>query len=422
MASCDTLPGLIPLDDALIRMRKVLTPVAETETVALLNGLDRVLAVDILSKINVPGYDNSAMDGYALRHVDASTERPLKIIGQSLAGHAFSGTLGQGECVRITTGAVIPAGADCVVMQENTMLKSDQLNLTALPRPAENIRRAGDDIKQGSIVLKSGHRLTPVDIGLLASLGIAKVSVYRQLRVAMISTGDELTPPGQALPPNCIYDSNRYALISLLQRLNAQIIDLGLVADDPDAIAKAFAKGRDSADVVISTGGVSVGTADYTKEVLSNMGVIDFWKVAIKPGKPFAFGSLSVDPRSLTFDSRKSGWFFGLPGNPVSAVVTYHQLVLPALRFLSGEIFTPTITINAITDHDIKKQPGRLDFQRGILRNENGKNSVSTTGNQSSGVLTSVTKANCYIVLELERGFVAKGEAVEVILFDKFLF
>jgi molybdopterin molybdotransferase len=415
----DLAPGLLSLKDALSRMQDFLNPITETETVTLLDGLDRILATDIRSNINVPGYDNSAMDGYALRHADALLGKPLTLIGTSLAGHAFAGAVGDHECVGIMTGAVIPAGADCVVMQENTLLNNNQLNITTLPHLAENIRRAGDDIKQGAIVVTKGHRLTPVNIGLLASLGINTLEVYRQIKVAVISTGDELTPPDETLAQNCIYDSNRYALIALLQRLKVECIDLGLVVDEPSAIAQAFAKGVEVADVIISSGGVSVGAADYTKDVLSEMGTINFWKVAIKPGKPFAFGSLAFN-----LDSRKRAWFFGLPGNPVSAVVTYHQLVLPALRYLAGEVFTPNIIINAIAGHDIKKKAGRLDFQRGVLRNDildKEKNIVFTTGNQSSGILTSLAQANCYIVLEQERGFVKEGEPVNIILFDQFL-
>ena len=415
-SDCCSQPGLLPLKDALLRMQTALSPVTATETVALQDALDRVLATPINSAIAVPGYDNSAMDGYALRFIDAAQHKPLTLIGQSLAGHAFTGVVNENECVRIMTGAVMPAGADCVVMQENTHLNGLQLTLTTLPKTAENIRRKGDDIAQGAQVLAQGKRITPVDIGLLASLGIAQVSVYRRLRVAILSTGDELTPPGQPLVQGCIFDSNRYALIALLQRLNIQCIDLGLIRDDPAAIASAFSQGINQADVVISSGGVSVGDADYTKDVLSQMGSINFWKVAIKPGKPFAFGEL----KKANNNSERS-WFFGLPGNPVSAVVTYHQLVLPALRHLAGEVFSAPNSITAVARSSIKKQAGRTDFQRGLLHNKNGINVVSTTGNQSSGVLTSVAQANCYIVLEQERGFVAAGDTVQVLMFDKFL-
>lgn len=414
-------PALLPLHTALARMQQALTPLTEQETVALPQALDRIVAQAIYADLAVPGYDNSAMDGYALRHADAALNKPLRLVGHALAGHAFANTLGAGECVRIMTGAVMPTGADCVVMQENATLTNQLVTLSILPQLGENIRRAGDDIAQGALVFPQGKRLTPIDIGLLASLGIACVNVYRQLRIAVVSTGDELVPPGRPLAQGSIYDSNRYTLIALLQRLNIHCIDLGLVPDEPGAICNAFTKGIAQADVIISSGGVSVGDADYTKDVLAQIGTIDFWKVAMKPGKPFAFGTLPKDNKSATNESAANGWFFGLPGNPVSAAVTYHQLVLPALRYLAGEIFEPAPRITALTHSRLKKQPGRMDFQRGIFCNEDGVNFVSTTGNQSSGVLTSVAQANCYIVLEQERGLVEVGEQVQVIMFDRFL-
>lgn len=424
-------PGLLPLADALLRIQAAITPLVEQEQVDLPYALDRILATAIHSSIAVPGHDNAAMDGYALRYADLALDKPLRVIGQALAGHAFSGTLGENECVRIMTGAPLPAGADTVVMQENTLRSHDEhINLTALPRLYDNIRRAGEDIALGTEVFPQGHRLTPVDIGLLASLGIASLRVYRKLRVAVLATGDELTPPGQPLAAGQIYDSNRYALMSLLQKLNIHCIDLGLIADQPEAIAAAFNRGAAVADAVISSGGVSVGDADYTREVLTRIGEIDFWKIAIKPGKPFAFGKL-VNPGKADIADQAIGnsapqvqapcYFFGLPGNPVSAVITYHQLVLPALRQLAGEIFQPAPSLIAITSHALKKQPGRIDFQRGIAYSEKGINYVSSTGNQSSGVLSSVAKANCYIVLAQESGAIAAGDAVQIIMFDRFL-
>jgi molybdopterin molybdotransferase len=402
-------PGLLPVADALRLMQQAVVPIAGTETVALADTLDRVLVEAIYSPINVPGYDNSAMDGYALRADDTAANASLRVIGQSLAGHVFEGSLGQGECVRIMTGAVIPTGADAVIMQEQVQLLDDQIQLTKSINVGENIRRAGEDIHRGSLVLAQGHRIGPIDIGLLASLGIAQVRVKRLLRVAVLSTGDELIPLGKPLVAGSIYDSNRHALIALLKRMNAEIIDMGLLPDDPAAIEQAFIAATQQADVVISSGGVSVGDADYTKQVLDTLGDIHFWKVAMKPGKPFAFGKLG------------SGWFFGLPGNPVSAVVTFHQLVLPTLRVLNGEAFTPTPTISAVAATPLKKQPGRADYQRGILRCEQGMNKVYSTGMQSSGMLSSMAQANCYILLEQDRGAVSEGESVQVLPFDQFL-
>lgn len=400
-------PGLLPIDDALARICNQLNPVRETETIALHDALDRVLAVAIAAPINVPAGDNSAMDGYALRAEDCAGS--LTVIGQSLAGHPFTGKIGAGQTLRIMTGALVPAGADTVVMQENVQRHGDQVTITQLPEPGENIRRAGEDIKLGTHVLGAGRRVSALDIGLLASLGLAHVTVVRRLRVAILTTGDELLTAGTAPEAGKIYDSNRPLLAALLTRLPVEVLNLGVVADDPIALRANFMQAMQWADVVISTGGVSVGDADYTKDVLAELGEIDFWKIAMKPGKPFAFGRLG------------QGWFFGLPGNPVSTAVTYHQLVVPGLRYLAGETPSPKSTLVAIAGHTLKKQPGRVDFQRGILSNSNGVNTVISAGLQSSGVLSAMAQANCYICLEAERSSVAAGELVNIILFDEFI-
>ena len=402
-------PGLLPLEDALHLMQEAITPISDTEYVTLADSLDRIVAEPIYSPIHVPGHDNSAMDGYAMKIEDVSTHAQLDIVGQSLAGHPFIGQLGTGECVRITTGAVIPAGADTVIMQEQVFVEGNRITLQALPRAGDHIRHAGEDIAQGSLVLPQGHRLNPIDLGLLASLGIPSIKVKRLLRVAVFSTGDELTPIDQPLNPGGIYDSNRHALIALLRRLHTEVIDLGLVRDNPATIEQVFKEAISKADVVISTGGVSVGDADYTKPVLDKLGQVHFWKIAMKPGNPFAFGKLG------------NGWIFGLPGNPVSAVVTFHQLVVPTLRRLNGETFIPAETIKATAAHPLKKQPGRIDFQRGKLFFKDGSPQVESTGMQSSGMLSSMAQANCYIVLERERGAVAAGEIVQVLPFDRFV-
>ncbi len=407
-------PGLLPVASAISKIIEAITPIATIETVQLHHALDRILAEDIYSKINVPGHHNSAMDGYALRHADANPNKLLRVIGSSLAGHSFQTEINSGECVRIMTGAVLPKNADTVIMQEQVTVVDGEIQLHTLPQLGENIRRAGKDIAINSLVLTRGKRLTPIDIGLLASLGEHELRVFKRVRVAILSTGDELKPLGQPLQAGEIYDSNRPTLIALLTRLNVEIIDIGLIADDPQKITQAFQSAIAQADVVISSGGVSVGDADYTKDVLASLGKINFWKIAMKPGKPFAFGSLNTE-------QRKSGWFFGLPGNPVSAVVTYHQLVLPALRHLAGEKIDSPLTLTITTQSELKKQPGRTDYQRGILQNSESENHVMSTGNQSSGVLSSMARANCYILLEQERGAVSKGDKVQVIPFDKFL-
>ncbi len=410
---CCSQPNLLPFEVALAQMQAALTSVTETETIELGLALDRVLAVDIFAPINVPAHDNSAMDGYAI-HLKNSIHLTEKftVIGQSLAGHPFifsegKNILGENETVRIMTGATIPAGANAVVMQENTHLDNNQLIIHSAVSLGENIRRAGDDIQQDSQVLEKGRRITALDIGLLSSLGISHIAVFRQLRVAVLTTGDELLAAGAAPSDGKIFDSNRPLLLALLQRLNVTIKDLGIIADNPDQLRNTFLNADEWADVIISTGGVSVGDADYTKTVLDELGEINFWKVAIKPGKPFAFGKL------------KNSWFFGLPGNPVSTAVTYHQLVVPGLRKLSGEPHHSPLKLNAITQSRLKKHPGRIDFQRGLLFQDAGINYVKNAGSQSSGVLSSMAKANCYIVIEAERGSVEINETVTVIPFDE---
>ena len=400
-------PGLLPIEEVLARICNQLQSVQETETILLHDSLDRVLAVNIAAPIDVPGGDNSAMDGYAVRAQDCAGT--LTVVGQSLAGHPFTGQVGEGQAVRIMTGALIPAGADTVVMQENVQRDGETLVITQPATLGENIRRAGEDIALGSQVLAAGQRLSALDIGLLASLGLSQVVVVRRLRVAILTTGDELLLAGAAPEAGKIYDSNRPLLAALLKRLPVEVMDLGVIADDLNTLRNAFTQAMQWADLVISTGGVSVGDADYTKDVLAELGEIDFWKIAMKPGKPFAFGRLG------------QGWFFGLPGNPVSTAVTYHQLVVPGLRLLAGEIVAPQKILSVVAGEALKKQPGRTDFQRGILTNNNGINRVTSAGLQSSGVLSAMAKANCYIRLEAERGSVAAGEIVSVIPFDEFI-
>ncbi len=407
-------PGLLPVADSIAHMRSAIIPVADVETVELHASLDRVIAEAIYSAMNIPSHNNSAMDGYAFLNAHATLEHPLRIVGTALAGHPFKGEIQTGECVRIMTGAVVPTTTDAVIMQEQVIATDDFIQLKRVPITGENIRCAGEDITINSLVLEQGKRVSPLDIGLLASLGITHVKVFRRTRIAVLSTGDELKAVGEPLNPGELYDSNRQTLLALLSRINVAVIDCGLVADDPQKIRTAFESAIAQADVIISSGGVSVGDADYTKDVLQSLGKINFWKVAIKPGKPFAFGSFNKP-------QNKNCWFFGLPGNPVSAVVTYHQLVLPALRHLAGEKFEPALSISATTESHLKKQQGRADYQRGVLQEVDGENIVKSTGNQGSGVLSSIAKANSYIFLEQERGSVTKGEKVQVIPFDKFL-
>ena len=407
-------PGLLPVHEAIAHIIGALKPITITEDVLLADSLDRVLAENIIAPINVPGGDNSAMDGYALRHRDAHKE--LIVIGDVFAGHPFSGAIGTGQAVRIMTGGLVPMGADTVVMQENVSRHENKILITAAPAIGENIRRAGEDIAQQSLVLSKGHLLTGLDIGLLASLGINQVKVFQRIKIALLTTGDELLAPGAAYQTGKIYDSNRPLLHALLKRLPVDVLDLGIVPDNPDALRTAFLAAQQFADMVISTGGVSVGDADYTKDILAELGEIPFWKIAMKPGKPFKFGLFGKNTSHAT-----ACWFCGLPGNPVSTAVTYHQLVVPALRYLAGENPAEPLVIKAVATKPLKKQPGRMDFQRGIFSTNNSINSVSSAGLQSSGVLSGMGKANCYIRLEAERGTVAEGEMVDVLLFDRFI-
>jgi molybdopterin molybdotransferase len=407
MGGCDA-KGLMPLEQALTKLQTSVSNVCEAITLPLSEALGFALAQDIQSPINVPPFNNSAMDGYAMLQADllgatAENSISLTLVGKSFAGDPYSGSLVSGQCLRIMTGAVMPSCADTVVMQENTLAQGDQISFSKTPTFADNVRLAGEDLVQGQDVLKRGHKLTPRDIPLIASLGIAAISVYRKLKVAVISSGDELKNLGQPLAEGDIYDSNRYSIIALLSRLNVDVIDFGIIRDDLPSIREAIQSADAQADVVITSGGVSVGEADFIKEVLSELGEIGFWKLAIKPGKPFAFGKL---PSSV---------FFGLPGNPVSAMVTLYQLAVPAMATMAGLNAKPAIRFNAITTDKLRKAAGRTDFQRAVYSvNVQGQLVVSTTGSQGSGVFSSMSQSNCFIVLEQDRGNVASGETVTI--------
>lgn len=394
--------GLLPLSDALQGMLEQLACCCDSEQQPLPEALGRVLASDIASPLAVPPFDNSAMDGYAVRLSDLASGTPLIMAGKAFAGQPYQGEWPAGHCVRIMTGAPVPAGTDAVVMQEETQADGDRITFLAQPEPGQNIRRAGSDIGKGACVLPAGTHLTPREMPLLASLGVASVAVRRPLKVAIFSTGDELKPVGTPLAHGDIYDSNRYGVRAMLARMGCDCLDLGIIPDDPAQLRAAFIRADEKADVLITTGGVSVGEADFTKQLLDELGEIGFWKLAIKPGKPFAFGRL---PRA---------WFFGLPGNPVSAMVTFDQLVQPALAKLAGQQFERPLQLQAIAAEPLKKSPGRLDFQRGILSQGPNGLEVRSTGSQDSAVFSSLSRANCYIVLERERGRVAAGETVTV--------
>lgn len=411
MGCCDA-PGLMPLEEAMENMLSRIKPIQTTLQLPLAEAIGYVLAEDILSPIFVPPFDNSAMDGYAIRIADLNSNATMPVAGKSFAGQPFEGEWPQGSCVRIMTGAKIPDGCNAVIMQENTVVGENGVTFTQTEvKPQNNIRPTGDDIRKGDIVLPKGSRLTSRDIPMIATLGVSHVTVVRKPRVAFFSTGDELKPLGQPLAEGQIYDSNRYGIKPLIENFGCEPIDLGIIPDCPETLKATFEQAQSLADVVVTSGGVSVGEADYTKDILEELGEIGFWKLAIKPGKPFAFGKLST------------AWFCGLPGNPVSAVLTMYVLVQPMLAKLSGHTeWKAPESIPATTKTAFKKVPGRTDYQRGSYTIEDGKFVVETTGNQSSGAFRSMSLANCFVVLERERGRVEVGETVNIQLFNSTLY
>jgi len=400
--TCDS-PGLLPIQSAISIMLKQVIPALESEQIELEDALGRVLAMDVVSNINVPPNDNSAMDGYAMRCEDLIDNNQLQLVGTALAGAPFKHKVLAGQCIRIMTGAVIPQGADSVVMQENTETQDGLVIFKQIPKWGNSVRKAGEDIQQGSVVVTKGTKLTPAYLALIASVGIAEISVIRHIKVGLIATGDELTHPGHPLTDGAIYESNRYALSALLTTFPVVLFDFGIVKDDKDDLKAAFEQAGSHCDLVLSCGGVSVGDADYVKEILDELGSINFWKVAIKPGKPFAFGQLG------------NAFFCGLPGNPVSSYVTFEQLVKPVLQKLSGQTYLPAPHFVAKAASLIRKRPGRTDYQRGLFyRDEQGELLVKPNGKQGSGIMSSIAHANCYMILEQDTGDVQEGEAVNI--------
>jgi molybdopterin molybdotransferase len=409
-ASCadDYDPNSMPVDRARALIRRFLVPIEATERVHVRQALDRVLASDVVSPIDVPGHDNSAMDGWAVRFADLAldAETRLERIGEAFAGAPFGGTLSGGQAVRIFTGGVMPRGSDTVVMQERATEIAGGVVIArgAVGKLGQNRRFAGEDVKRGSVVFRAGQPIRPAELGMIASLGVGEVSVYRRLRVAFFSTGDELVSIGAPLAEGQLYDSNRYTLYGMLTRLGCDVIDMGVVPDVPEALEHAFATAARNADVVITSGGVSVGEADFVKALLDKLGEVLFWKIAMKPGRPLAYGRIG------------DAHFFGLPGNPVSVMVTFYQFVRDALLILQGQANAePVPTFPVLLAAPIRKAPGRTEFQRGILaRDADGRWTVRTTGDQGSGILSSMSQANCFIVLPAECGNVAAGATVDV--------
>jgi len=391
-ASCADInePNTLNVSQAQQHILDHVTPINAWENRPLRDSLNCHLHQAIVSPIQVPPHNNSAMDGYAIRSADISNSPfALTQVGTAFAGHHYQGSVQAGQCVRIMTGAMMPPECDTVIMQEHVEVDAETITIHGEQLAGQHVRAAGEDIGTGDTLLESGHKITPADLGLIASLGISEVTVKRTLRVAFFSTGDELRSIGQTLEAGQIYDSNRYTLYGMLTRLGADIIDMGVVPDEKQALRDALQLASEQADVVITSGGVSVGDADYVKEILTELGQVSFWKIAMKPGRPLAFGKIN------------DALFFGLPGNPVSVMVTFYQFVTPALQALLGDSSYRNNTMQVNCVSPIRKRPGRFEFQRGILfTNEDGHTEVKTTGEQGSGILRSMSNANCFILLE----------------------
>jgi len=401
---------MISLSEALTRIEGRVVPVHACERLPIRQCLNRVNNEAVKSPLNVPPLPNSAMDGYAIAidSLVADSIVELEEIGSAYAGVPFMQDCGPGQCVRIMTGALIPSGTDTVVMQEQVQLGEDgRIRIDSDHRAGENIRQAGEDVQQGEIVLQAGVRLNPADLGVLASLGLSQLQVKRKPVVAFFSTGDELMPVGKPLEPGMIYDSNRYSLYGMLTHLPVDVLDLGVVRDNPESMREVLADAAERADLIISTGGVSVGEADYIKPALEDLGNTEFWKIAIKPGRPLTFGQIG------------SSIFMGLPGNPVAVMVTFCQFVAPAIEVLSGASMRPPRLVPALSLERLRKKPGRTEFQRGIaVLDENNRWQVSRTGKQGSGILTSMSRANCLIVLPDDNAGVEPGDEVSIQFLD----
>ena len=407
--NCDSPdPTLLTVEQVHQQLEKLTTPVADSERIAIRSSLGRVLDEDIISPIDVPPYANSAMDGYALNAKDLpkAGEQTLTMVGKSFAGDPYKGKVASGQCIRIMTGAQIAEGTDTVIMQEQVTADGHAIKIGNGHCAGQNVRHPGEDMAKGSVVLTTGQLIGAAEIGLLASLGYPEVKVKQKVRVAFFSTGDELRSVGEELEEGQIYNSNSYTIYGMLEKLGVELIDLGVIRDDEKSIEDAFNHAADIADVVITSGGVSVGEADFVKLTLEKIGKVDFWKVAMKPGKPLALGKI------------KNAMFFGLPGNPVSVMATFYLFAQPAIRYMMGEAYQQPLIVKATTTSVIKKRPGRTDYQRGIAKNKNGKLVVDGAGMQASHILSGMSQANCFVVIPQMSGSVEAGAEVDVILFD----
>ncbi len=411
IVSClsDFDPRAVPVARAREAIERFVVPIDCVERVAIRAALDRVLARDVVSPIDVPAHDNSAMDGWAVRSQDlaADADTVLATVGTAYAGVAFDGAVGPGQAVRVMTGAVMPAGCDTVVIQE--VVKADGARIVVPPgqQAGQNRRLRGEDLARGRAALRAGRLLRPADLGLLASLGVAEVPVQRRPRVAFFSTGDELRSIGEPLDAGCVYDSNRYTLFGMLTRLGVDVIDMGVVRDSPEALEHAMRSASLNADAIVSSGGVSVGEADFTREVMDRLGEVAFWTIAMRPGRPMAFGRVG------------DAWYFGLPGNPVAVMVTFLFFVRDALIRLSGASPRPVLPLRARSAGRLRKRPGRTEYQRAIVEaGPDGALQARITGSQGSGVLRSMSEANALVVLHHEQADVSPGDWVDAIPFD----
>ena len=402
-------PNAMQIESAKKLISSFIKPIKDTESVSLMDSLNRVLAVDLVSPINVPNYDNSAMDGYALNIKDTKNNNIFTVAGTSLAGIPFKGKIKKNECVKIMTGAVIPDNCNIVIMKEET--ESDKKNIIITSKKIkikQNIRFSGEDIKPNKVIIKKNHIINSSSMGLLASQGINKIKVFKNPVVSFFTSGDEVVAIDKKLPYGKVHDSNRYTLTGMLDKNNINTIDLGHAKDNIKDIKNKFNEAIKKSDIVISTGGVSVGDADYIKEVVKTLGDINFWKVAVKPGRPLAFGKI------------KDTIFFGLPGNPVSVMVTFLLFVLPSINMVSGRNFEMLFK-DAILQSDIRKRKGRAEFQRGLAQYDNGKIYVKSVGEQGSGILSSMNKANCLIYLSVEQGSLKVSDSVKIIKFKDYI-
>lgn len=393
---------------------RLVEPVSDTETVGVLGALGRVLAEDVISPISVPPHDNSAMDGYALAGADLSHDKPttLTVVGTAYAGTAWGGQVGPGGCVKIMTGAIMPAGLDTVVPVEFVQAEGDAIRVPpGVVNPGDNRRLKGEDLMQGQPALRRGDRLGPAALGLIASLGLPLVPVFRRLKVAYFSTGDEILSLGEPLREGAVYDSNRYTVLGMLTRLGVEVLDMGVIKDDPASLESAFRQAAAQADAIITSGGVSMGEADHTKAMMKQLGDVAFWRIAMRPGRPMAVGHITEGGHDAVL--------FGLPGNPVAVMVTFLAFVRPALLKMMGASPSHTPLLRAHSLEPMRKKPGRTEYQRGIVSTRpDGRLQVRTTGNQGSGVLRSMVEANGLIVLHHDQGNVAVGDEVDVMMFD----